>query len=809
MAIILPTLKSVYCISNVCVRYSYALYLIIPLIIILFFIIRKDFVKFSSKKEQTEYYRIRKTLRLSFIITRSLLFIAILIGISSPFIFKERIVAGEPNLLMLVDNSTSFDIFDHTIANKLFNELSSKIKVEMRHIATGISSAIGDGILNNMQGNDNLLIITDGYNNDGKLLGDVISFASSLNSTIYTVNIKPVKSDVTVRIEGVSQAISDSEEDFHIKVKNIGNEITYTLEVLVDDAMVLSTNGHGSQSYTINKKFSDGFHTITAKLTPNDGDYFAENNIFYKSVKVVERPKILFITEKSSPMQEALNKLYIVETLSALPNELSNYLAVILNDIPVDKLNDKLDILSSYITEGNGLVVIGGQNSFERGKYKGSLFETLLPVKTGVTEESEKSDVNIVLVIDISSGTEDYVAIEKALALSVLDSLGKENNVGAVAFNSEAYQIETIKPLKEHYDALKDKISRLKFDKQSRFDFGVRGGANLLKQVSGSKNIILITDGKTTYDTLKVWTLETVFGLSEKGIKTYVVGVGDGKDNDFLNNVAVAGNGVYFPANADNRLDILFGEANKKKEAEYFNRLIILESTHFITYNISVDASVNGYNLVIPKPHARPLLITNKNIPILITSRFGLGKVVVLATDDGGKWAGELLSKENSRLLTKTINWAIGDLARKKDFNVAIKDTMLGEDTAVSVVSKEPPKSELFFVKTDVNTYSADFIPNSTGYFEILKTKYAVNYPEEYNDLGINQDFHDLVLQTGGEIFEPDDIEKIISTIKRVSKRIKTTEVNYRYIFVISAIILFLLDIGLRRLWENRNMGEK
>jgi hypothetical protein len=159
--------------------------------------------------------------------------------------------------------------------------------------------------------------------------------------------------------------------------------------------------------------------------------------------------------------------------------------------------------------------------------------------------------------------------------------------------------------------------------------------------------------------------------------------------------------------------------------------------------------------------------------------------------------------------LTKTINWAIGDLARKKDFDVAIKDTMLGEDTTVSVVSKEPPKSELFFVKTDVNTYSADFIPNSTGYFEILKTKYAVNYPEEYNDLGVNQDFHDLVLQTGGEIFEPDDIEKIISTIKRVSKRIKTTEVNYRYIFVISAIILFLLDIGLRRLWENRNMGEK
>ena len=75
--------------------------------------------------------------------------------------------------------------------------------------------------------------------------------------------------------------------------------------------------------------------------------------------------------------------------------------------------------------------------------------------------------------------------------------------------------------------------------------------------------------------------------------------------------------------------------------------MVILDNTHFITYNLSVDALISGYNYVLPKPSARILVTTNKNIPVLVGWRFGLGRVVVLGTDDGGRWAGELLNKEN------------------------------------------------------------------------------------------------------------------------------------------------------------------
>ena len=805
MQIILPNLKGVYCFESLCFRYSYFLYFIIPLILIFLFIIRKNSVKFKNDREQESYIASRRPLKILLMITRTLILTAILIAMATPFIVREEIINGEPSLLILADNSSSFELFSQDTADQLYNEIGARIKVDLRHISSGEISAIGDGILKNMQGDDNLLLITDGFSNSGKLLGDVVSFASGLNTTIYTLDIKPSKDDVGISIEGPSQAIIDSDESFNVIVKNIGREISYTLDLLIDSKSVQIAKGKGTASYPLQWKFEAGYHTITAKLSGmSPDDFFPQNNVFYKTVRVVERPVILFVSEKPSPLLESLKKFYLVDSVNSLPTDLSKYLAVIINDIHAEKLNSKLEQITSYVSDGNGLIVIGGENSYERGNYKGSLFETLLPVKTGVSEESEKSDVNIVIVIDISQGTSDYVSIEKALALSVIDSVGQENNVGAVAFNQASFIIEPIRQLSEHYDSLVDKISRLKFDQQSRFDLGVKGGGTLLRDTSGSKNIILITDGKTTYSPLRGWTIDAVTAMAGMGIKTYIVGVGERKDDEFLQNLAVAGQGVYFPADASNKLKILFGQPNNKEEIELYNKLVILESTHFITFNTTLSAAVNGYNLVIPKPYARPLIITSRNIPILVVSRFGLGRVVSIATDDGSKWAGEMLNKENSRLITKAINWAIGDLTRKNEFDVIIKDTTVDDEIEVTVLSKEPPKSELFFVKSDANTYIASVKPNSTGFNELLNAKYAVNYAEEYKELGMSREFLDLVVNNGGEVFNPSDTERIISTIRQVSKRIKTREVDYRYVAVVFAILLFLTEIAIRRVLENK-----
>ncbi|MBI2653795.1 VWA domain-containing protein [Candidatus Woesearchaeota archaeon] len=817
MAFIIPDYTKIYCISKYCVRYYYVLIAIIPVVLFIFWFTRKTFVKFGNRFELEAYLKSKRTDRKLVMALRSLAFVFLLTAIASPFVLESKTVPGDPRLTILVDNSSSMVLYNPSIAYELYKKLEGSIPVNIRTIASGEHSTIGNGILNNIEGNDNVMVITDGVNNEGKLLGDIMLFATNVNSSVSALKMESVNNDVGVTIDGPPDLIKDTEGDFVVRVSVVGKKIRYTLQVTIDDTMlVMEEQGDTSKAFAFSKKFPEGeYHKLTAKLLEvGSEDYFKNNNVFYKSIKIVPRPKVLYVTEKNSPLAQELGRIYELDVRNSLQGDLSNYMAVILNDIRASKIAPYMDSLSDYVSDGNGLIFIGGEQSFDRGGYKGTLLETLLPVKIGAGEEQNKSDINIVIVIDISHGTEDYIAVEKALALSVVDSLSEKNNVGAVAFGHtpcQAWTIAEIKPLKEHKKELKDKISRLKFDGQSCFDIGIQGGFQMLSKVGGSKNIIFISDGKTTYQKLRDDTLETVRRVNVLGVKVFVVGVGTETDdlatenNLFLANMAALGEGIYYKADASNKLKVQFGDKDETKGEEFYNTLVPIDTTHFITLGLDeMHATVSGYNYAVPKPAARMLVTTHKNIPILVVWRFGLGRVVTLTTDDGLKWAGDLLNKKNSKLISKSINWAIGDLGRKKSYDVTARDTVLGKSTSVNVITKEMPQGEgLAFAKIDTNLYSAPYTPKATGYKELLGATFAVNYNDEYANLGINPEFTTLVEKTGGKVFDPSDTKGIIEFVKAKSKRIKIDSIDYRWPFAIIAMLLFLTEIAIRRYREN------
>ncbi|MBI3034830.1 VWA domain-containing protein [Candidatus Woesearchaeota archaeon] len=818
MAFIIPDYTNIYCISKYCVRYSYVLVAIVPVLLLLFWFTRKTFVKFANRLELEAYLKSKKTDRMIVLILRSLAVLFLMLAIASPFVLESKTVPGDPRLTILVDNSSSMALYNPEIAYDLYKKLEGSIPVNIRTIANGEQSTIGNGVLNNIEGNDNVMVITDGVNNEGKLLGDIMLFASNINSSVSTLKMEPLKNDVGVVIEGPPELIKDTEGDFVVKVsvvgKNIPPNIPYTLQVTYDDTnLILEEQASVSKTFAFSRKFPEGeYHKLTAKLLDvGKDDHFQNNNVYYKSIKIVPRPRVLYVTEKNSPLAQELNKIYELDVKNSLPADLSDYMAVIFNDIRASKINPYMDILSDHVSDGNGLLFIGGENSFERGSYKGTLLETLLPVKIGASEEQNKSDINIVIAIDISHGTEDYVAVEKALALSVVDSLSEKNNVGAVAFNTVPYQISEIKPLKENKKELKEKISRLRFDGQSFFNLGIEGSFKMLGNVGGSKNIIFISDGKTTYNKLREDTLETVRRVNNLGVKVFVVGVGTDTDslstdnNLFLANMAALGEGIYYKTDASNKLKVQFADKDESKGEEFYNTLVPIDTTHFITLALDdIHATVSGYNYAVPKPAARMLVTTHKNIPILVVWRFGLGRVVTLTTDDGLKWAGDLLNKKNSKLLTKSINWAIGDLGRKKSYDVTIRDTVMGKSTSVDVTARDMPQAqELAFAKIDTNLYSSLYTPKDAGYKEILGATFAVNYNDEYANLGISPEFLNLVEKTSGRVFEPSDTKEIMEFIRAKSKRLKIDSTDYRWPFAIAALVLFLTEIAVRRYREN------
>lgn len=790
-----------FCTASFCIAYPIAILLFIPLLVILIPMINRTFVRFKNEKEKEQNTKANKTKRILMIITRSLIILSLLVAISSPYKDKEVVIAGNPSLTILADNSSSFELFDKAIAPELKDKLESQIPVSLKYIAAEERSALGDGILNNMQGDDNLLVVSDGNNNYGRDLGDVILFASMLNTTISMLDLQPTKKDASISIDGPSEVIVDTENSYYVDIDNLGG-LDYDLEVTVDGEPV------AVEDNVFKLKLGEGGHKISGKIKVDD--YFSQNNIFYKAVKVVPRPRILLVGHEYSPLEEVLSEIYDTHSLDNIPSDLSSYSVMILNDLKIDEIKGRIDSINEFVADkGNGLIVVGGLNSFDRGYYKGSLFEAMLPVNIGKAEKKGESDTNIVVVVDISESTgiefgsgsaNKKIDVEKALTLSIIGNIRKDDKVGVVAFNHQSYLISPLIVLAENAEVY-DKVSSLVDTGGTLVSAGLRRADFLLRDAKGSKNIIVISDGITQLpeDALNIASI-----LSKQGVKIFAVGVGEYTNRDFMQNLARVGQGLYFEPSESQNLKILFGEPEPEPEDGTFG-LVILDSGHFITQGLKLGASITGFNYGAVKPAARLLVTTSGGDSIVSAWRYGIGRVVAFTTDSGNRWSGQLFSRENSKLITKMTNWAIGDLSRNKVYDVSIKDTTIGKPTDVNVVANDIPKSEgLEFSKIDANLYSAEFESDQTGFHSILGSVVAVNYNDEYKEIGINPKLRDLITATGGKIFDPSNIDSILEGVKSMSKRTKTDTVYYRWPFALIAVLLFLGEIAIRRIQENK-----
>ena len=256
MALIIPDYSSIYCVSSYCARYSYVLVAIVPVLLLIFWFTRKTFVKFGNRLELEAYIKSKRFDRRVVLALRGIAVALLMAAIASPFVLESKTVPGDPRLTILVDNSSSMALYNPGIAYELYKKLEGSIPVNIRTISNGEHSTIGNGILNNIEGNDNVMVITDGVNNEGKLLGDIMLFANNINSSVSTLRMETANSDVGVVIEGPDELIKDTEGDFVVRVSVVGKNIPYTLQVAMDDTTpLIEEQSSKSETYVFSKKF--------------------------------------------------------------------------------------------------------------------------------------------------------------------------------------------------------------------------------------------------------------------------------------------------------------------------------------------------------------------------------------------------------------------------------------------------------------------------------------------------------------------------------------------------------------------------
>ena len=406
-----------------------------------------------------------------------------------------------------------------------------------------------------------------------------------------------------------------------------------------------------------------------------------------------------------------------------------------------------------------------------------------------------------------------------------MDQFRLNDNVGVVAFAEQYYTVSGMnKMTPDHIADIQDKIQRLKFYPASSCSnvrtcsnivAGITGATKLLEGVSGKKWIFLYSDGQY-FDYLTGSYLDYAVELLEKqNIVLYSTMTTKTKLGDItytfegaeraLRVLAERTGGIYFPPSDSDRMRLLFGKQEQKETSEEGDTrsIMVLNRYHFITEAIDPTAKITGYNQIIPKANARLLMTTSLGEPLLAVWRYGLGRVAVLGTDDGTAWAGQILNQDNSMLISRIMNWGIGDPERKLDYYTQIADGIEGEQNEILVKSSKYPVAEgLDFYKIEENVYSATFKPEQLGFGTLANNIYATNYRPEYTELRLNPQLEDVALASEGKLFKPGDAQGIIDFVSKRSERVDIQKKKVSWPFIVAAMILFLIEVLARRVEE-------
>ncbi len=729
----------------------------------------------------------------------------IFLFIASPYTEEYVQTMGTAGLTIIEDRTESMRLFPPS--DEAYSYFANMTQPSVDYIS-GTDSPIGDAIIRNVKPGGSILLISDGNNNHGKSIPEAVSFARSLNTTVYYLRQEPIKKDMSVSIEGYSVSVIDTQANFDINTMAVG-DIEGDLKVWIDGKVVSNEHITGSKKIPVAYSFtSTGSHIIKAELAAKD-DEIQQNNVFYRTVHVIPAPGVLHVSYRDSPLSRIMKSSYSVN-FSSSPAEASMYKAVVLDDISASALSfsDSLT-LSDYVINGGGLVVVGGQEAYsDYGKLP--LFEQLIPVKYGGVPP-KKSKTAVVIIIDISGSTGDLsgsapkLGIEKGLSLQVLEGLGAGDFIGVIAFNNAPH---TILPLARYADRSKagETIQALRYGGTTHLDPALNAARDMLKGFEGGRNIIVISDGAVADGE---GSIRTARSMSDDGITVYAIGVGWDTDRDFMTSLAEAGNGGYLERDAAHGIRLLFGEKEARDRGDGFP-LDIINSGHFITKDVTVNATVYGYNNVYAKQNAQVLVMTGNGNPVVTSWRAGLGRVVSVTVDDGTSWAPELYGEGNSKLVTNSINYAIGN---PDGLTLRAADGEAGEPMDIAVTSGSEPVftfdgEKMQFKRTGENSFHSVVYPNTTGFHDISGYAVAVNEPSEYRYIGNNELMPGIIKGSGGQIYNVPELGRLITDMNNERTGIIINVIDLRPAFLLLALLLYSSVVIFRRLMELLRIGD-
>jgi Mg-chelatase subunit ChlD len=821
------------------VEEAYLLLLILPIMLI--------FYRYISRggMNRTKWF---------FLASRLLIITLIITAIAAPFITKvNREFKDISGITLLSDLSESMKVTDvnKDVTEKLYSGVSSAISnltgkpasVELRYFSEGNRTAVGDALYQEtLRGNKEknlLVLLSDGNNNYGRDTESMAQILANSNITLLAVMPQVQHKDIYIAaMSGDKKTPANADYTLRIDVGKTGSGIAqYSLDLKVDDAIIHAINSvvqpEDIKTFTITFSVKDaGIHKITAAIRPTSEDAVRINNEMIKSVDVVERPQVLLVTgSASSLLSDLLKDNYDVTAVSSPTQDYSKYDVIYFDNVPGASIDSWVtNSLNEYIVDGNGLVVVGGDKSYERGGYHNKQIETLLPVIATEPPEKKRRELALIFLIDISESTGyglggvTKVSTEKAVAINIIRQLDDNDLVGAIAFNVGAYTISPLGRLGDKETDLTTRISSLMFTGGTDMKAALNQADLMLEGFNGKKYVIVISDGVLKKLAEEEPTLAKIKAMNDKGAIIYSVGVGFDTNEKFMQKIAEVGKGIYFKPEDYERLKIEFEDKDNTKKDQY--KLTVANKYHFITRDLkNYYPSIKEFNGVTEKSVAQVLITTDEKMPVLTVWRFGLGRVVAFTVDNGLQWAPNAYYSNNGELISATTNWAIGDLEKRKRVNIQTSDVDFGDKATITIKSDKVAdlaiqdargtRGSVLLKQTDVNMFVGSFSPDAPGFYMIKAVSslgedtdaFAVNIPTEYRALGVNAaELNSLTKATGGRTYNTSQMNELEADLLDYTKETaykETIEKTPLQVYLMAAALgLFFIDVISRRVLD-------
>ena len=699
-----------------------------------------------------------------------------------------------------------------------------------------------------------VLLISDANENHGSV-ERVLPLLRSHGVAVwpYSVSLAEGRNEVYLS-ELTVPSVVDSDETFEIKAAVTSARASSAGVSLLRDGRVIRSTRRELAPGTNWLSFNDsvtrrGTHTYELMVDAAT-DVLAENNLLQGIVSVKGPSRVLYLHGADTSrrfMAEALQVqgYEVVEKTPPRVNltlpELSGFDLLILDNVPAYQLSQvKMERIERFVRDlGGGLIVLGGTRSYGAGGYYRTPLEQTLPVEMRPPARMELPHVALLFVVDKSGsmgggpfGT-TKLDLAKAATMASAELLNPTDEVAILAFDSNWQWVAPFQAAGGS-GRIAEEVAGLSSDGGTDLHKAmVEGRRALVAKEAAIKHVLVLSDGLTE----KAKLLEQVTGMARERITVSTVSIGGDADRGLMTRLAQGGSGRSYATVDPRTIPQIF-----TTETLLISRDLLVEKTVTPTATgpagpmrgLSAEPlpQVLGYVLTHVKPGAELHLRAGED-PLLVSWRYGLGRVYAFTSDVSGRWGRhwvrwEMFPKwaaQMARLAVRNVSdhRLRTDFVRDGEVMSAVVDLFSASGRPVNHLKLEglltradetlqreafrqvaPGRYRTSFEtpRRGINLLTVKQPPGPSGAPPMaLTVPFIVPFSREYREMDANTELLErLARQTGGTVLQEDTLARDIERLFTADPNAAGSARGIWWALAAAGLGVFLLDLALRAL---------